>query len=133
MKSYEIFDILESMAAEGRRHFSPLYVCKRLGTENVKEVIRFLFSDFCKDILRPNFEVQCPEGDSDFVVHDLNSIPTNTVKICRVCGVEYIPDLKNIWVTFDFTDDYIKNIKKKVNYTLSNVMKSEKKKVLAHL
>lgn len=130
MKSYEIVEILENMAIEGRRNFSPLYVCKRLGTENIKEVTAFLFSECCRDILKPNFEVQCPQGDSDFIVHDLNLVPINTVKICHICGSEYIPNLKDIWVTFDFTDDYIKHIKKKTNYISSHIMKRKTKNLL---
>lgn len=127
MKSYKVNDILEKMAMEGRRHFSPLYVCERLNTENIKDVVEFLFSDSCKDIIKPNFEVMCPEGDTDFIVHSLDLIPTNDVRMCHLCGTEYIPSLKDIWVTFDFTDGYINHIKKKTRCSLLPMMKNKKK------
>ncbi|KAA8673374.1 hypothetical protein [Clostridium sp. HV4-5-A1G] len=111
MKTYEIYGLLENMAIENRRNFSPLYVCKRLKTRDIKEVTYSLINDF-KDILKINYEVECPNGDSDFIVDDISQIK-DEMRICHHCGEKYIPDPKNIWLTFNFKDDFKDYVKKK--------------------
>lgn len=108
-----ITELLEQMAIEGRRYFTPLYLSKRLNKKiSEKDLTKLLLSPFCQDILISNFEVECPEGDTDFIEHDISLIPTE-MRVCHLCGIDYIPDPKRIWVSFDFRDDYLQKIKKK--------------------
>lgn len=113
MNSFDIDDLLERMASEGRRHFIPQYICKRLNysVEMIPDVTEYLLSLAEKKLI-PLFEVTCPEGDSDFIVENplyLDDEP----HICHYCGEEYIPDPDSIWLCFNFTKEYLEHGKKK--------------------
>lgn len=131
MKTYEVMDLLQKMALEGRRYFSPHYICERLGIDDAKEVASFLLSATCKDIVIPRFEVECPEGDSDFSTTDISLI-SNDPRTCRYCGTEYIPDPKHIWLTFNFTDQYKQDIKKKNYLVMQMIPVLEKSEEMIH-
>lgn len=108
-----IMELLEQMALEGRRYFTPLYINKRLnGVIFEKDLTVLLLSPVCNDILISNFELECPEGDTDIIINDISLIP-NEVRNCSVCGIEYTPDPKRIWISFNFRDEYIQKVKKK--------------------
>jgi hypothetical protein len=108
-----INDALKEMAYEERKYFSPHYVSTRTGIADLKYVTEHLLSLAASGkILFVNYEIECPEGDSDFSVNKLEDLVFEP-RICHVCGVEYIPDLDRIWVTFDFYPDYVDFIKKK--------------------
>lgn len=109
----DINDLLLQMALEERRYFTPLYIRQRLNNKaSEKEITELLLSPICRDIVVPNFEVQCPNGDTDIIVHDLQSIPSEQ-RVCLLCDEEYAPDPRRIWISFDFTDEYSRKIKKK--------------------
>lgn len=111
MKQYQIYGLLEDMVIENRRNFSPLYICSRLDVDDIKGITCLLINDF-NDILSVNYEVECPNGDSDFIVNDISLIK-DEIRICHHCGEEYVPDPKNIWITFNFKDDFKDYVKKK--------------------
>lgn len=112
MKSYELMSILESMAFEGKNHFSPLYISNTYKTADVEKVVSLLLSDLFREIVIPILEVECPEGDADFTVQGINDLPQE-LRVCHQCGIEYVPDPKHIWVTFDFSADFKEFVKKK--------------------
>lgn len=113
MDLFIIDDLLERMAAEGRNHFAPHYICQRLNMPDteVSDIADYLLSLSGKKVI-PLFQVECPEGDSDFVIENpllLDESP----RICRFCGIEYIPDPGRIWLRFNFTPEFINHVKKK--------------------
>lgn len=112
VNTFEIDDLLEQMVLEGREHFAPHYVCERLGIDNIESVADYLLSLSDKKVI-PIFEVECPEGDSDFTVPSPTMIDCNEPRTCRICGIEYTPDPEKIWLAFDFTKPFIDHIKKK--------------------
>lgn len=108
---YELDDVLLEMASEDRKHFSPHYVCKRSGINDFKAVSQYLV-DLVNKKLKITFEVECPEGDGDFNVPNLNELD-GEIKTCHLCQREYIPDPERIWIYFDFKEDFIEYAKKK--------------------
>lgn len=128
MKTYYIIKLLEIMAVEGKRNFSPLYICEQLNIKDEKEVAILLFS--LTDIVKPNYEVECPEGDTDFAVDNLDSI-TSEPRICHLCGAEYVPDPKRIWVSFNFVDSFKDEVKKKKHFLQINPHQRAKRKMFA--
>lgn len=111
MNTFIIDDLLEIMAIEGRRRFSPNYVCERLNIDDIMAVADYLIS-LTGQKLVPQFEVECPNGDSDFSVSDPRLI-TSDNRCCSICGEEYMPDPDRVWLVFDFTDKFVDHIKKK--------------------
>lgn len=109
-----IDDILEEMAMENIQHFSPHYVCNRANNNNLKEVTDYLLELVGKK-LKVYFEVECPDGDSDYAVDSPADIEFKPRK-CSICDIEYIPDPERIWVAFDFSPNYLEHVKKKENY-----------------
>lgn len=108
---YTIEDILEEMVIENKRNFSPHYICNRSGIKDIKLVTECLF-DLVGKKLSVFYEVECPEGDSDFEIKSLSDLPQE-IKICHICGVEYKPNIERIWVGFNFLPEYIFHVKKK--------------------
>ncbi|MCM3705303.1 hypothetical protein M3205_06120 [Cytobacillus firmus] len=108
-----IDEILEEMALENKSHFSPRYICNRSGIHDLKAVTEYLIQ-LVGQKLRVTFEVECPEGDSDFAVESPHEL-SNEKRICHICGVEYIPNPERIWVAFDFLPEYKQYVKKKRN------------------
>lgn len=108
---YAIDDALDIMAQEGRTHFSPLYVCQRSGVSDIKTATEYMFS-LIGYKLKVYFEVECPEGDSDFAVTD-PSLIGKEIRICSICGTSYTPSADRIWIAFDFLPEYVASIKKK--------------------
>lgn len=113
MNTFEIDDLLERMASEGRNHFAPHYVCERLNysLDQINSVADYLLSLSGRKLI-PLFEVECPEGDCDFVI-DNPLLLDNEYRTCSYCGTEYIPDPDRIWLCFNFTNDYLEHVKKK--------------------
>jgi hypothetical protein len=110
---YIIDDILEEMAYENKTHFSPHYVCNRTGINDLKAVTEYLFQ-LVGNKLTVYFEVECPEGDSDFSVKSPQEI-VNEFRECHICGIDYMPNSERIWVAFDFLPAYKEFVKKKRN------------------
>lgn len=119
MDKFLIDNILDDMAVEERKHFSPHYVCNRAGETNLKEVTEHLLY-LVGYKLKVYFEVECPEGDSDFAVSHPSQIEKK-VRTCSICGVEYIPDENRIWVAFDFLPEYVDVVKKKPLLSRTNL------------
>ncbi|MEY2239357.1 hypothetical protein [Bacillus altitudinis] len=107
--------ILENMALEGKRYFSPHYIISAAETQGVelslKEVTEYLLS-LVPNKIKVHYEMECPNGDSDFEIVSPHDFIEET-KICHICSVEYITNLNRIWVYFDFTPEYIDFLKKK--------------------
>lgn len=104
-------DILEEMAREKKVHFSPHYLCTRSGIHDLKGVTEYLLK-LVNQKLIVNFEVECPDGDSDYALNtlgEMDSVP----KECHICGRSYTPDPERVWIIFDFTDEYKSYVKKK--------------------
>jgi hypothetical protein len=108
---YIIDDILEEMALENKSHFSPHYVCNRSKINDLKAVTEYLLQ-LVGNKLNVYFEVECPEGDSDFAVESPLDL-SKEVRKCHICGNEYTPDLEKIWISFDFKPQYKEYVKKK--------------------
>lgn len=113
MRTFEVDALLETMVLEGKSHFAPHYICKRLGYEpkEIDEVLRYLIS-LVPSKLSIIYEVMCPFGHSDYQVKSLEEINFDEQE-CGYCGVEYVPDLNNIWIAFNFNSEYADFIKKK--------------------
>lgn len=112
MSTFLIDDVLEEMALEGRKHFSPHYVCTRTGIADLKFVTEHMLTQVGKK-LRVYFEVECPEGDSDYAVDS----PMDVVKEerqCSICGIRYEPNPEKVWVAFDFLPLFLEHVKKKL-------------------
>jgi hypothetical protein len=108
---YIIDDILEQMVIENKKFFSPNYICNRANISDLKEVTEYLLRQVGNK-LNVFYEVECPEGDSDFAVKSPLELPTET-KTCHICGTEYVPRPDKIWVVFDFIPEYRDYVKKK--------------------
>jgi hypothetical protein len=131
MKFYELNSLLEKMALEGRRYFSPKYICDRLQNADLKEVTNYLLSNSYSDIVIPSFEIECPDGDSDFIVTDPSLIPTE-LRICHLCGMEYVPSPKRIWLTFNFTEEFKQYVKKKNYMSTQKIQTLTEAEIMAH-
>jgi len=112
MSTFLIDDVLEEMAVEGKKHFSPHYVCTRTGIADLKFVTEHLLTLLGKK-LRVYFEVECPDGDSDYAVDSPSDIVKEERK-CHICDVTYIPNPEKVWIAFDFLPPYVEHVKKKV-------------------
>lgn len=64
---YILEDALEQMAEQGKRHFSPHYVCAWSGIADIKIVSEYLLSEVGRKLV-VYYEVECPEGHSDFII-----------------------------------------------------------------
>lgn len=113
---FYIDEVLARMASEGRTHFSPHYVCTYIGVADLKSVTEYLLS-LVGSKLKVYYEVECPDGDSDFIITSPKELSGQSRK-CSYCGIEYTPSPDRIWIAFDFTDDYLEFIKKKTSGTL---------------
>ncbi|GED14802.1 hypothetical protein [Aneurinibacillus migulanus] len=111
-----IEDILEQMAVEGRSHFAPHYVCARLGVTDLKSVTEYML-DLVGKKLTVYYEVECPNGDSDYDVDSLSEI-TEEIRTCSICDIKYIPSLDKVWIVFNFLPGYLKHVKKKKSVQL---------------
>lgn len=111
MNTFAIDDTLEEMAIEGVTHFSPNYVCQRSGINDTKSMTEYLLQQVDTK-LKVYFEVECPDGDSDFVVSSPSDIIIEP-RTCSVCFEEYTPNPEDIWIAFDFTENYLDHVKKK--------------------
>lgn len=115
----DIYEVLEQMAIEGRKFFTPLYISKKLSFNIAEKDLTEILLKYFHEVLITNFEVECPDGHSDFIVHDLDLVSTELVN-CRICGMEYIPDPSRIWISFDFKPDFIELVKKKARSSGNN-------------
>ncbi|HHY1425945.1 TPA: hypothetical protein ACV1G0_000792 [Bacillus cereus] len=115
---FVVDDTLEEMAFEERQHFSPLYVCNRANISDLKMVTEHMAKQIGYK-LKMYYEIECPEGDSDFAVDSLSDLDIEE-RVCEFCGTAYIPDLDRVWVVFDFLPEYIEYIKKKEKTNVSN-------------
>lgn len=127
MNYYEIDDLLEQMAMENKTHFAPHFICQKLGNIEINEIADCLLS-FVPKILFPLWEVECPLGDSDFVVSNPKLLP-NDLQTCHHCGLEYYPDPERVWLAFNFNPEYVSHIKKKQerknnNHAFRNTIKN---------
>ena len=111
MGIFDIEDLLETFAQEGRVRFSPHYVCQRLNVNNVEEVTSHLLSLANKKVIT-YYEVECPNGDTDIVISDPSKLDVDT-RTCRICGEEYQPDPERIWISFELAPSFIGHVKKK--------------------
>ena len=111
MLEFQLDDALEIMALQEKRHFSPHYVCTVTGIADLKAVTEYMLSVVNKK-LRVYYEVECPEGDSDFAVKSPLDIKYELRK-CHICGTPYTPDPNKIWIAFDFLPQYIEHVKKR--------------------
>jgi len=112
---FSIDDILEEMALEGKTHFAPHYINTRGGFNDLEGVTKYLLKEVGTK-LEINFEIECPEGDSDFAIDTLDEIPSEE-RECSICGILYTPSSDNVWVSFDFTSEYRNHIKKKYMFS----------------
>lgn len=115
MNTFDIDDLLEQLVLEGRQHFSPHYISQRLVSNDIDGVADYLLS-LVNVKLIPYYEVECPEGHSDYIIPDPTKLEQEP-RICRFCGTEYIPDPDRIWLAFDFTNSFIDHVKKKKQRT----------------
>ncbi|GGF72709.1 hypothetical protein GCM10010912_17390 [Paenibacillus albidus] len=104
-------DTLEIMAQNNKKHFSPHFVCAQSGIADIKAVTEYLYSQVGRK-LKVYYEVECPDGDSDFAVVSPDLV-SDDWKVCSICGIDYIPDPDRVWVAFDFLPPYIDHVKKK--------------------
>lgn len=128
MRLYQIVKILETLALENKRYFTPLYIANRFSIDDIEELTKILLSPLCKGIVVPNFEIECPEGDTDFIVHDPLSIPDES-RVCHLCGVEYVPNPKRIWISFNFSDEFVNDLKKKTYQYQKGLQNYQEKKL----
>ena len=79
--------------------FSPRIISETTGLK--KEVLqKILLRASQLKVLVTSYEIECPEGDSDFSVSSIHKIPWGVELQCRVCDTIYTPSISNIWLTF---------------------------------
>ncbi|WP_152523964.1 hypothetical protein [Sporomusa ovata] len=128
MKTYEVDYVLDTMAIQGIKHFHPLYVSRHLsGNINLKKLIEYLLSQVGQK-LRVYYELQCPNGHTDYSVSSLDDIELK-LRDCSYCGEEYQPDPKEIWISFDFLSDYLDYVKKKTARKVSHFTKPKERQL----
>ncbi|WP_201317825.1 hypothetical protein [Paenibacillus sp. EPM92] len=106
---------LEEMAVQDKKFFSPHFVCTYTGIADLKAVSEYLFTEAAKTKRKKiyvYYEVECPEGDSDFSVDTPEKLPI-IERRCHICGIDYIPNPERIWVGFNFTSEYLQFVKKR--------------------
>jgi hypothetical protein len=79
--------------------FSPSYFSKEEGI-TIDNAQNMLMKASQIGAVQIYFEVECPEGDSDFYVTAINEIDWANELQCRVCDNAYTPSPDHIWVTF---------------------------------
>lgn len=116
MCQYIIDDVLEEMAIEDKTHFSPRLICQKSNINDLKFVTEYLLSLVkSKSRIKVNYEVECPNGDSDFAIKDPNELELE-LRECHICTIPYRPSLDRIWISFDFLPEYKEHVKKKGYY-----------------
>jgi len=110
MNIFEVDDLLEQMAMQNIQHFSPYYLCHQLNITSVEDITNYLLTLVNKKLIA-YYEIQCPEGHSDYAVTDPTQIIIDE-RECEFCGNQYTPDPNDIWITFDFTEYYLNHVKK---------------------
>lgn len=108
---YIIDEVLEEMALENISHFSPHYICNRANIPDLKAVTEYLLQ-FVGIKLYVFYEVECPEGDSDFAITSPQDLPQEQRR-CHICQTVYLPDIDRVWIAFDFIPHFKEHVKKK--------------------
>lgn len=90
---------LEQAARREIWRFSPGFAAKEIGAD-LRIVQELLLRAAQIKAIQVYFEIECPEGDSDFYVAKLGEIDWNTERQCRVCDTIYTPSPDHIWLVF---------------------------------
>lgn len=104
---------LKQLAFNNRTRINAHQVAFLSGNEDVNEVYSYLVSRE-PYVLKRAYEVLCPERmDSAAAYDSLEKIPNSWIE-CRICGKEFIPDLNLVHIVFNFTNDYIQQVKREI-------------------
>lgn len=105
---------LKQLAYSGRIRINAHQVAYLSGNTNINDVYNYLVSRE-PYILNRSFEVLCPERmDSAAVYGSIEEIPRRWIE-CRICGEEFIPDKNLVHIVFDFTANYIEQVREEIN------------------
>jgi len=106
---------LKQLAYSGRFRINAHQVAYLSGNNDTEEVYKYLTSRE-PYVLVMSYEVLCPERmDSAASYESLEKIPQSWIE-CRICGKEFIPDLDLVHIVFNFTGNYIDQVKKEIEY-----------------
>ena len=90
---------LKEVGEKGITRFSPRYVADYIGL-NQEDTNKILLRAVQVGIIHIYYEIECPQGDSDFYVTELKDVDWDVEHNCRVCGTTYTPSPNHVWVTF---------------------------------
>lgn len=101
---------LKQLAYNGRIRINAQQVAYLSGNSDVNEVYNYLISRE-PYVLKRSYEVLCPDRmDSTASYDSLDQVPKTWME-CRICGEEFIPDLNLIHIVFNFTNEYIRQVR----------------------
>lgn len=104
---------LKKLAYNGRFRINAHQVAYLSGNSDVNEVYNYLVSRE-PYLVKRSYEVLCPDRmDSARSYDSLDKIPKSWIE-CRICGEEFIPDLNQIHIVFNFTNEYISQVTKEI-------------------
>lgn len=96
---------LHYLSDEGAKRFTPKLVSEKIDI-SLEETRTLLLRASQLGVLEPFFEIECPEGDSDFFVKSLEEINWGKEVQCRVCDSIYIPSSEHVWLTFSLKGEF---------------------------
>lgn len=105
--------VLKSLAYSKKVRFNARQVAFLAKTDEVDEIYTYLISREGY-ILNRSFEVLCPKRQDSAAAYDsLEMIPKGWIE-CRICGEEFVANLDEIHVVFNFTKEYIEFVRTEI-------------------
>jgi hypothetical protein len=90
---------LYDAGTRGIRRFSPDLAANDMGLD-LGTIQGLLLKAAQVGAIEVYYEIECPEGDSDFYVGKLEEVDWGVERQCRACYVFYQPSPSHVWVTF---------------------------------
>lgn len=111
----KIDEVLESLAIANEKRFNAHQVASLANESDVLKVNEYLLYKSLGNfgILDAKIETLCDNGHPDEHFNVGEPLPDYEIE-CHVCGNEYIPDLEFSHLVFYFKDEYLNDVKKKL-------------------
>jgi len=114
----KIEQVLEQLALQEKKRFNAYFVAYLAEQVDVDKVNEYLMMKANFGVLDVKVETICPENHID-QHFELKAFPEYEIQ-CRHCDDDqatYLPDLENTNIVFNFSTEYVEEIKKKRELT----------------
>lgn len=108
-----IDNTLEQLALKNLKRFNAYYVASLSNNQDVDNVNNYLLFKVQFGVLRVNIETLCPNNDLDLHFEINEPFPSHEIE-CRICSINYVPDLDRTNIVYYFEESFVDEIKKKV-------------------